>query len=244
MGSDDQRIEKKSDLDQYADLLWGKNEKPPQAKAAPTAAGARAGRRYSQVRLVMLIDQSYSMYSHRYRMRSGLTQFFDAIDQSVPYLVTLVQFDDVVEVLATAEPLATLIARAAVQHYEPRGNTALWDAFACALETETSRTEPVLCLIASDGEDNGSQLSPATAIPLIQERVSWDNWTFLWLNMQGSENHHARELKMECLDFSREDVAQVLAGIARRLGRAVQRMQLAGARRVEVAALLGRGQEA
>jgi hypothetical protein len=221
--------------DKYSDLLWNPGQTPRASDGPPARGAAR-----SMVRLVLVLDRSGSMYGHENRVRSAVSQFLENLDSQVPYLVTMLLFDHEIEQLATAEPIATLIAQAGLDCYYARGDTALWDAIARALEVESSRAEPVLCIVASDGDDNRSRLTAAATREMVDMRRGWGNWTFLWLNMTGNawdgslyRSPDADErLGIDCLDLKREDIVKVLVEIARKLSRAVRRMQLEGAKRI------------
>lgn len=188
----------------------------------------------AQVRLVIVADASPSMSPYEDQVRSGLYDFLRRLDPAVPFLITLIQFDRTVRQLATRERIAQVIAGAAIRSYSTLDGdgTALWDAIAQGLAAEDSSSDPVLFLVATDGEDNMSYTSFEHLAPRIRARQGWGNWTYLWLDMAGGTSPWAEALGMPVMYFAREDIGRVLGELAGKLSRAVKRMQLAGGSRI------------
>jgi hypothetical protein len=175
------------------------------------------------------------MQPYREIVTSGLHDFFRKLPQpGIQYIITAVEFN--------WRPAIRLhqvkLEDPPVWGYCPDGRTALYDGIATALRLEASRSDPVLCLIASDGEENHSLTTEETITRLVHERASWKNWTFLCLNMQGDRNFEADLLGIQTLDFSREEIGAELARLAQRISRETKRLHLEQGRALEVRALL------
>jgi len=198
----------------------------------------RAGPR--PVHILLIVDASGSMAGYQEKVMEGVNGFFHRLaEEAGDYLVTLIQFSGPYQIETCAS--RTPVAQAAL-YYRADGGTALWDGVARGFQVlEATGPDPVVCLVLTDGHENGSREYTQPRIHAeVQTRLWSGTWTFLWLNMQGSENANAKALGIECLDFSREDISRVLAELACNLGQSVARMRMEGGRAVAVAGLLGR----
>jgi len=189
------------------------------------------------VHVLVVLDESSSMTPYTDKVERALRGFLDRLKQEAgEFLITLVTFSDSDRV--QAQVLARPPAEAPF-YYQPWGATALWDGIGIALQAEPLTQATAVCLIASDGGENVSRHFNQAQIYAQVRAREWSNrWTFLWLNMQGSENREAKALEIECLDFSREDIVEVLTQLAVRLAGAVSRMRLAGERKIDIKGLL------
>src|SRR5215471_12546048 len=107
------------------------------------------------VRLLVILDSSSSMAGYQAKVTEALHDFFHRLAGSPgEYLVTLVEFSGPSQIrIATRAAPASEVSF----YYQPEGSTALWDAIGCGLEAEATTTQPVVCLIITDGEENGSR---------------------------------------------------------------------------------------
>jgi hypothetical protein len=191
------------------------------------------------VRILAIVDASGSMAGYTAKVMRAMNDFWRTLAATAdPYLVTIIQFSSPFDIRVThqAAPVGEVTF-----NYHGEGGTALWDAMGRGLSLESQTTDPVVCLILTDGEECSSrEYTQHKVYALVQSAVWSGNWTFLWLNMQGAENPNPKALGIECLDFSRDDIVQVLTELASNLAQSVGRMRLTGERRVELAGLLGR----
>jgi hypothetical protein len=186
-----------------------------------------------EIHLLLILDASPSMLPYEAIVRSGLRSFLARLGPDVAWRITLAQFDASPSNLCVSEPIAAEVVQRAIQDYDTRSGygTALWDAIEMSLALKAG-PGPALCLIASDGEDNMSRSSSLAARRAVDFRRASGGWTFLWLNMTGRPSAEAAALGIEAMDLRREDIGEALAQIASKLGKAVRRMQLEGAKRI------------
>jgi hypothetical protein len=169
-------------------------------------------------------------------MQEGISGFLKRLAATgADYLVSLTQFESDVREDYHAIPIAE-----AGFYYQAGGDTNLFDGIGLALEREENTTDPTVVFIFSDGEAGNSYKYTEEQVGImVRARVNLGNWTFVWMNMQGSRNSTATKLLIETFDFQQKDIIEVMAAMAERLAASVARMRLAGANRVDVAALLG-----
>jgi len=137
----------------------------------------------------IVIDRSGSMSSCRDIAWKGLNEQIKTIkqfaDKGGETFVTLVQFDDVFEILRDNEP-AKEIHEIDYSEYRPRGSTALLDAVGRTigmLEThETTDDTGFLVLVISDGQENASKEWVGDKLKnKIKELEATDKWTFTYM---------------------------------------------------------------
>jgi hypothetical protein len=199
---------------------------------SPLARGPRT------VRLILIVDASGSMFPYEEIIERGINEFFPRLARTgIDYRVSLTQFNEEARQDYRGIPISE-----ASFYYEARDGTNLFDGIGLALDDEENNTDPTVVFIFSDGEQTHSYKYREEHIgAMIQARVNLGNWTFVWMNMQGSQNTTARKLLIESFDFQQKNIVEVMAAMAERLAASVARMRLTGASRVDVAALLGRG---
>jgi Mg-chelatase subunit ChlD len=137
--------------------------------------------------IVLVIDRSGSMSSTRADAEGGLRQFI-ADQKKAPgeAVVTLYRFDDQIELVLDAKPIAT------VEDGElaiiPRGSTALWAAMyraiahvgqRLAITDEAARPEHVIVVTITDGEENASQRHEVTAT-MVKDAVTRQTEDYKW----------------------------------------------------------------
>lgn len=176
------------------------------------------------VRLLLILDQSLSMASNEEVVAESLRSFITSL-LSAPvqprYIATLVGFAGQVQTISLAQPIEEL----AIAYKADGEGTALWDAMAHAFMLEKSRSEPVICLVVSDGEENSSREADQQQVAsMIRSRREWGNWNFLWLNLQGKPSRNARALGIDCIDSTLDRINESLPEIANRICRAAVRL--------------------
>lgn len=143
-----------------------------------------------RIDISIVLDRSGSMQSVRRETVSSFNQFL-ADQRSVPgeARLTLVQFDDVLEVVYDAVPLVE-VPDLTPQRYQPRGSTALLDAIGqTILQTDQRlanlpaelRPNNVLIVILTDGMENASRhFDYPKLVDLILKRQE-TGWVFIFL---------------------------------------------------------------
>lgn len=142
--------------------------------------------------ITLVLDRSGSMEAVRSDTIGGFNAFLsDQQNAGVgTATITLVQFDDVYEVVYHAIPLVT--ARPLTKEtFVPRGSTALLDAIGQAItETgkrlaglpESERPDKVIFVIITDGQENASRkFSVAQVGDLIVQQRDQYQWEFVFL---------------------------------------------------------------
>jgi hypothetical protein len=138
--------------------------------------------------ITLVVDRSGSMASIRTDAEGGVNTFIEQ-QKTGPgeAVLTLVQFDNVSEILHSAKPIRSVPSYT----LEPRGSTALLDAVGKAiLETgnrlsamrEEDRPGLVVFVIVTDGQENASrEFNRAKIREMIQHQQSVYNWQFTFL---------------------------------------------------------------
>lgn len=137
--------------------------------------------------IVLVIDRSGSMSTTRADAEGGLRQFI-ADQKRAPgeAVVTLYRFDDQIELVLDAKPIATVEDSELV--IIPRGMTALWAAMYRAIEhvgqrlaatDEADRPETVIVVTITDGEENSSQRHEVTAA-MVKDAVTRQTDDYKW----------------------------------------------------------------
>ena len=145
----------------------------------PAKAGA--------VLIGMLVDRSGSMAQYRTDMEDGLNSFI--VEQtSLPgdAGVMLVEFDDSYEVVWPMQALSGL--EGLRYRLKPRGGTKLFDSIGKFIGeineqlAEEDRWRPVICVIVTDGQDNGSKEWTRAAVKeWINHQRTVYKWEFVFL---------------------------------------------------------------
>ena len=179
------------------------------------------------VHVLWILDESASMAPYLDRVDDGMREFYarlkiDRTIRGVDYISTMIKIGD-------QATMAFHAAHVGVDefpfHYRPDGSTALWDGIALGLHSieieSQNEHQSVCCFIVTDGEENYSkQFDGLYCRGRIRIHKGRGNWSFLWLNMQGSVSEGAKLLEIDSLDFSRGDIAKVLADLAASLAEA------------------------
>ncbi len=123
---------------------------------------------------VFLLDRSGSMESCRDDTIIGFNTFVDS-QKEFGGTMTLVLFDNVVQVLYENVPIADVVP---IDHsmYQPRGGTALYDAMGSVLKMNLP--DETLVIILTDGDDNSSTKYTAAH---IKDLVEMKKWKFMYL---------------------------------------------------------------
>lgn len=101
--------------------------------------------------------------------------------------LTLVQFDNIIDRLASFKPLAE-VEPLTDKTYEPRGSTKLYDAIGLTVKTTkeeiskaTEKPEKVLVLILTDGLENSSEEYTTESIKALLEAQQKEGWEFSFI---------------------------------------------------------------
>lgn len=133
-----------------------------------------------------ILDKSGSMSSVRDATISGVNEYVQTLknDKKSAYSFSLTVFDTESKELHKNKPLAK-VEKLTKEDYEPGGNTALYDAVCSSiksLKSEVGKSDKVLCVIMTDGEENSSkEYTQEQLKTLIKELEAEGNWTFVFL---------------------------------------------------------------
>lgn len=155
------------------------------------AAPKEGKRKITYVALV--IDRSGSMDSVRKQALNGLNEQIQTLRANAELggetYVTLIQFNDRVEVLFDKLP-ASELKELTLDDYRPSGGTAMYDAVFAATQRiaatrqELNSTDDIghLIVVISDGEENASKNVDANTISRItRELQATEKWTFTYM---------------------------------------------------------------
>jgi uncharacterized protein YegL len=138
--------------------------------------------------ILIVLDRSGSMATTRTDMEGGFDAFIQA-QRRLPgeCRVTLVQFDDVVEIVYEGVSLA----RVPPLTLEPRGSTALYDGIGFAIDglsrrlavtPDAQRPSRVLAVIITDGGENASRTyTRDRLLARIEKKRLVDRWELVYL---------------------------------------------------------------
>lgn len=141
--------------------------------------------------IAMVLDRSGSMGPIASDTIAGVNTFLET-QRKVPgeCSVTLVQFDDIIEVLADGHRLAD-IKPLTSETYVPRNSTALYDAIGKTIaqtgdylmrKPEAERPEKVICAIITDGLENASrEYNQAKVFDMIKHQRDAYKWEFVFI---------------------------------------------------------------
>ena len=140
--------------------------------------------------LVLFIqDRSGSMSTNWIETLGGFRAFVEELrlKDDIDYRFSLTVFDDRVDNVLTAVPLKDVKIEILAK-YPPRGMTSLFDAVADTIQanaTMATEVEKVICIIATDGENNASHKWGKDSLhTLIDSKLREGNWTFQYFGTQ------------------------------------------------------------
>lgn len=152
-----------------------------------------------RVREAFVIDRSGSMAWACKQTISGFNEHLNVLQRranEVEVFFTLVQFDDVYEVLYRDAPLRYIEPRNE-RNYVPRGATALYDAVGrtiSALLAEDDGT-PTVVTIQTDGEENASrEYTRQMVFDMIKQCEAKGNWTFVFMGAEQNAYTQSQQL--------------------------------------------------
>lgn len=147
--------------------------------------GRRKKAARSRTRVYVVQDKSGSMGNRREATVSGFNEYVDELrkDTEGKVLLSVIQFDTVIETLYTAMPLAD-VPIMTMEDFVPRGMTALYDGVGRAI-TDASREvksgDKVLVVIMTDGGENSSREYSHTTILAQIGDMRAKGWEFVFL---------------------------------------------------------------
>lgn len=142
----------------------------------------------SNTHIAVVLDRSGSMSSMRAEIIGGFNAFLTE-QKKVPgsATMTLVQFDNVIDRLATFKPLAE-VEPLNEKTYEPRGATRLYDAIGLTVMTvkdeiakATEKPDKVLVLVLTDGQENSSEEFTTEMIQSLIAESQKSGWEFSFI---------------------------------------------------------------
>lgn len=140
------------------------------------------------VDITIILDRSGSMSSLVAATREGLSSFIEEQRKNtMPTMLSLVQFDDLYEVLYSGRS----IKEAEAPTIEPRGGTALLDAIGKTISDtgkrladlpENERPSKVIIVITTDGHENASREYTYERIAeMIRHQTDNYRWEFIYV---------------------------------------------------------------
>lgn len=154
--------------------------------------------------VIFIIDESGSMEVAAHDVRGGFNQFVSTLrSDGLPYTLTAIKFGTRVRPLFANLSLEQ-VPLLSEKNYIPMDTTALYDALGYVFE-EAKRefgtqahpfgTEPVICLIMTDGFENASRsFEKATIVTEIKARTDAGNWSFIYMGADQDAWSEARKL--------------------------------------------------
>lgn len=142
----------------------------------------------SNTHIAVVLDRSGSMESMKREIIGGFNNFIKE-QKEVPgtATMTLVQFDDQIDRLASFKPLGDM-QELNDSTYQPRGCTKLYDAIGLTVnsvkdEIAKSEAKPdkVLVVILTDGMENASQEYETDSIKSLLEAQQKEGWEFTFI---------------------------------------------------------------
>jgi Mg-chelatase subunit ChlD len=134
------------------------------------------------LQLVVILDESGSMYSNREATISSVNEFIQS--QNIAdgeTWVTLVKFADYSKVVLESAPIQQF-EPLTVKTYVPNGCTALFDAIGDAVnKIRVKGKEKVMVVIMTDGEENASRKYTFKQIQDLVAKYRKSKWEFVFL---------------------------------------------------------------
>lgn len=142
----------------------------------------------SNTHISVVLDRSGSMDSMKREIIGGFNNFLkDQMEVPGTATMTLVQFDDQIDRLASFKPLSE-IKPLDDSSYVPRGCTKLYDAIGLTVKTTKDdiaksgeKPEKVLVVILTDGLENSSQEYDTNSIKSLLEAQQKEGWEFTFI---------------------------------------------------------------
>ncbi len=139
--------------------------------------------------VLMVVDMSGSMRKLADDVRGGFNEYVASLraDSEMAYRLTVTLFDTEFIPFEVDTPVADVVEMTA-KNYMPRGGTALNDAIGLTIgkfeakHGKVKKTERVLMVIQTDGQENSSREFSTTAVKaLIAEKEQTGRWGFIFL---------------------------------------------------------------
>lgn len=153
--------------------------------------------------LTVVLDRSGSMIDSKAATIKGFNIYLNDQRKEGKSYFTLVQFDDVYEVVYDGVPIGD-VAERTVKNYLPRGGTALLDAMGKAIVTTAEKvaklpTPPrsVLVSIITDGRENQSREYNRKQVFDLIDQYKKEGWEFFFLGAEPSSIEEARALGIQ-----------------------------------------------
>lgn len=144
-------------------------------------------RKSDKVHLIMVLDESGSMYDVWEDTVGGTNSYFDGLksaEDQVDYLVTIVVFSTNFRIICEDVPLSE-VPKIDQKNYHPMGMTALYDAVGTGIARTEKKVKPgdkVLMVVTTDGQENSSkEYSSDVVRAKIEYLQKEQNWTFVYL---------------------------------------------------------------
>ncbi len=144
--------------------------------------GQNLKRPNSSLSIYLIVDRSGSMGPCHSATVEGINRFVrDQRDKAPDDLLTVLQFDDLVETVISSIPLRSA-GTFTLEHFKPRGMTALLDALGQTLsDINPQRGSKGIICIVTDGEENSSRMYSRERVTQLTRDLESRGWTFIYL---------------------------------------------------------------
>ena len=133
----------------------------------------------------VILDKSGSMSTKVKDVIGGFNTYIAELrkDTAMEYSFTLTLFDTNFSEMYLAEPLSK-VQDLDTETYQPGGGTALNDAIGRTIklvESDTRKSDKIITVIMTDGEENSSAEYSTEAVKALIERKEKEGWAFIFL---------------------------------------------------------------
>lgn len=151
-------------------------------------------RKFKGTHIIAFIDASGSMGGWEGDVCRGFNTFLD--DQRNVLIdaakITLVFFDNSHRIIYDFEDVQN-VPKLTIRNYRVRGSTEIYKTVQYILDHNTVLAKRTMCLILTDGGDNGYH-SPNQVKKMIQQRIDTGLWEFVFLAVGHDASQCARDL--------------------------------------------------
>lgn len=163
------------------------------------------------VNVVMVLDESGSMYGMRSNVISAVNSFISdnkKLEQET-YL-SIYKFNGSVSNILFNENIKEGEFLLNDKNFSPRGNTALYDALNYAIDktgdqlslmNEHDRPGKVIVFIYTDGEDNSSKIDPSVIKEKIKHQEDVYSWEFMFVAAGVDGREYRKSLQISDANF-------------------------------------------
>jgi hypothetical protein len=173
------------------------------ANAVPSGPGVPAGTDVTHV--ILILDRSGSMQGKEADVIGGVNAYVGGLDRSKGSVgISYVRFDQEIELVWNDVALDD-VPTMTLEHYQPRGTTALLDAVGMTVSSVAANGDhSYVVIIHTDGLENASrEWTNEKLRELIKQKEAAGNWTFAFFGCDIDAWSQARDMGMSAGSASR-----------------------------------------